>query len=195
MRGTKTGKETYYQTIAREFFERRGAPFFLSPKDVALIARWEKARVPLDAVLEGMEKAFANYRKGGRSAGALTLAFCEYQVRKAFGRETGKAGRRSAEDRSPGRQEGYGCAEPSNASSEPSRPGSRPCRSPSSAALAILDGPGAGEEGLEALDERSTKRSGGPRPEKEKRASGRTSSRDSPRKRTWTSRTSRGRSW
>jgi hypothetical protein len=99
MRGTRPGEEDaveadgraqsqYYQTIAREFFRRRGAPFFLSPKDVGLIARWEKMRVPLDAVLEGMETAFENFRKGGRSAKVLTLGFCEYQVMKAFGRHT-----------------------------------------------------------------------------------------------------------
>ena len=97
MRGTRPGEEDaveadgraqsqYYQTIAREFFRRRGAPFFLSPKDVGLIAHWEKMRVPLDAVLEGMETAFENSRKGGRSAKVLTLSFCEYQVMKAFGR-------------------------------------------------------------------------------------------------------------
>src|SRR4030042_4650969 len=97
MRGIKPGEEDaveadgraqsqYYQTIAREFFRSRGAPFFLSPKDVGLIAHWEKLRVPLDAVLEGMEIAFENLRKGGRSAKSLNLGFCEYQVLKAFDR-------------------------------------------------------------------------------------------------------------
>jgi hypothetical protein len=52
---------------------------------VALIERWEKSRIPLDSVLEGMDKAIENFRKGGRSVKALTLASCEYQVMKAFG--------------------------------------------------------------------------------------------------------------
>jgi len=97
MRETRQGEEDpvesdsraqseYYQTIAREFFRRRGAPFFLSPKDIALIARWEKMKAPLDTVLEGMEMAFENFRKGGRSAKILTMGFCEVQVMKAFGR-------------------------------------------------------------------------------------------------------------
>ena len=151
-RGTKTSKETYYQTIAREFFKRRGAPFFLSPKDVALIARWEKARVPLDAVLEGMEMAFANYRKGGRPAGALTLAFCEYQVGKAL------AGRR--EKRAGGTRK----TTPRDAKRERLReeirrflggvpPGLEALAESFAAARDVLDDPGAGEEGLEALDD------------------------------------------
>ena len=152
MIGTKTGKETYYQTIAREFFKRRGAPFFLSPKDTALIARWEKARVPLDAVLEGMEKAFANYRKGGRPAGALTLAFCEYQVGKALaGRRERRAGgarktvpRDAKKDRLRGAIGSFLEAVPA---------GLEALSETFEAARAILDGPGAGEEGLEALDD------------------------------------------
>lgn len=152
MRGTRTSKETYYQTIAREFLERRGAPFFLSPKDVALIARWEKARVPLDAVLEGMERAFANYRKGGRPAGALTLAFCEYQVGKAL------AGRR--ERRAGGARK----AAPRGAKRERLRaeierflgqvpPGLETLAAAFAEARTVLDDPGAGEEKLEELDE------------------------------------------
>jgi hypothetical protein len=75
----------YYRTIAGEFIRRRGAPFFLSPRDVALVARWESLRIPLDAVLEGIERAFENSRKRGRPGKVMTLAFCEAQVMKAFG--------------------------------------------------------------------------------------------------------------
>jgi len=75
----------YYRTIAGEFIRRRGAPFFLSPRDVALVARWESLRIPLDAVLEGIERAFDSARKRGRPGKVMTLAFCETQVMKAFG--------------------------------------------------------------------------------------------------------------
>jgi len=78
------GQSGYYQTIAREFFKHRGAPFFLSPKDLDLIASWEEARIPLDIVLEGMDKAFENLRRAGKSAKVLNLAFCQGQVTKAF---------------------------------------------------------------------------------------------------------------
>jgi len=78
----------YYRTIAGEFIRRRGAPFFLSPRDVALVARWESLRIPLDAVLEGIERAFANSGKRGRPGKVMTLAFCEAQVMKAFVQHT-----------------------------------------------------------------------------------------------------------
>ena len=48
----------YYRRIAKEFLQRRGAPFFLSPRDMAVIAGWEARRVPLAAVLEGIDRAF-----------------------------------------------------------------------------------------------------------------------------------------
>ncbi len=152
MIGTKASKETYYQTIAREFFKRRGAPFFLSPKDTALIARWEKARVPLDAVLEGMEKAFANYRKGGRPAGALTLAFCEYQVGKALagGRERRAGGARKTVPRDAKKERLLG--EIGRFLGEVPA-GLEALLETFAAARAVLDDPGAGEEGLEALDD------------------------------------------
>jgi len=119
---------------------------------VALIARWEKARVPLDAVLEGMERAFANYRKGGRPARALTLAFCEYQVAKAL------AGRR--ERRAGGERK----TAPRDAKRELLRaeigrflervpPGLATLAGVFAEAGAALDDPAAGEEKLEALDD------------------------------------------
>jgi hypothetical protein len=119
---------------------------------VALIARWEKARVPLDAVLEGMERAFANYRKGGRPAGALTLAFCEYQVGKALAgsRERRAGGTRETAARDAKRE---------RLRKEIGRflgevpPGLEALAAPFAAARAVLDDPGAGEEGLEALDD------------------------------------------
>jgi hypothetical protein len=118
---------------------------------VALIARWEKARIPLDVVLEGMEKAFTNYRKGGRPAGALTLAFCEYQVGKAL---TGRRERRAGETRKTAPRD----AKRERLREEIERflkevpPGLEALAEAFAAARAVLDDPGAGEEGLEALD-------------------------------------------
>jgi hypothetical protein len=77
----------YYREIAGRFLARRGAPLFLSAKDLDLIASWELAAVPLDAVLEGIDRAF-EARRGRRSAGdkVLSLSFCAPQVLKAFER-------------------------------------------------------------------------------------------------------------
>jgi hypothetical protein len=58
MDGEHGARSGYYRAIARAFLARRGAPFFLSPQDLALIADWERQRIPLPVVLEGVEKAF-----------------------------------------------------------------------------------------------------------------------------------------
>lgn len=117
---------------------------------MALIARWEKASVPLDAVLEGMERAFANYRKGGRPSGALTLAFCEYQVGKAFAgsreRRAGGTRKTAARDAKRGR-----LREEIGRFLGEVPPGLEALAAPFASARTVLDGPG--EEGLEELDD------------------------------------------
>jgi hypothetical protein len=76
-------RDRYFQEISRAFLARRGAPFFLSPKDLELIASWEKAGVPLAVVLEGIDRAFAPLSEGKRPRGkVLTMAYCLNQVRK-----------------------------------------------------------------------------------------------------------------
>ena len=78
-------RSEYFQSIARFFFKQRGAPFFLSSKDLDLIARWEKRKIPLSVVLEGIRKCFENYaRRPGKKTRIQTLAFCEKQVLRDF---------------------------------------------------------------------------------------------------------------
>jgi hypothetical protein len=75
----------YFQEISRAFLAHRGAPFFLSPKDLALVETWEKAGVPLDVVLEGLDRSFE--KRPGRPIvrdKVLSLSFCEKAVRRAF---------------------------------------------------------------------------------------------------------------
>ena len=85
---SETVSERYFQGIARHFLERRGAPFFLSAKDLDLISAWEQTGVPLPIVLEGIEKAFAARRAGAQTRGkVLALSFCRAQVESAFERE------------------------------------------------------------------------------------------------------------
>ncbi len=75
---------TYFQSVSRAFLARRGAPLMLSPAEVDLIAAWEKAGLPLDVVLEGIERTFdkpaAKSRRGGRGPG---LAYCRPEVERA----------------------------------------------------------------------------------------------------------------
>ncbi len=78
-------RSEYFQSIARYFFKQRGAPFFLSSRELELVAKWEKMEIPLPVVLEGIKRAFESYmRKPGKKTRIQTLAFCELQVLKAF---------------------------------------------------------------------------------------------------------------
>lgn len=75
----------YFQAIADTFFARRGAPFFLSAKDLDLISSWESLGMPLSVVREGIEKAFENLRDRHRGkTKVLSLSFCQRSVLKAF---------------------------------------------------------------------------------------------------------------
>jgi len=81
----KEAASKYFQSIALHFFKHRGAPFFLSSKELDYIARWEEMGIPLHVVLEGVERSFEIYRrKPGRKAKIQSLAFCDLQVMKAF---------------------------------------------------------------------------------------------------------------
>lgn len=88
----------YYQSIARAFLERRGAPFLLSPRDQALIAAWEARRIPLRVVLEAIGRTFDDLRRRGRSPRGVPLGRCERQVDEAFAqhRDRGAGGRAPA---------------------------------------------------------------------------------------------------
>jgi hypothetical protein len=78
------GQSGYYQTIAREFLKRRGAPFFLSPRDQSTIAAWEEKRIPLRVVLEGIGRTFDGVKAKVRGTKGISLSFCERQVEAAL---------------------------------------------------------------------------------------------------------------
>lgn len=78
-------RSQYFQTIARYFFEHRGAPFFLSSKELDLIAHWEKLGIPLRVVLEGMRRSFEGDKLRSKTKGKIfSLSYCDSQVLKAF---------------------------------------------------------------------------------------------------------------
>lgn len=77
----------YYQEIAAAFLKGRGAPFFLSAKDLDLVSQWERSGLPLPVVLEGIESAFGASRPGVRPRGkVLSLAYCEIPVARVWER-------------------------------------------------------------------------------------------------------------
>jgi hypothetical protein len=78
-------RSRYFQSISRHFLKLRGAPFFLSSKELDLIETWEKMKIPLPVVLEGIDRAFEKERlKRVRRRTILSLGFCNLQVLKAF---------------------------------------------------------------------------------------------------------------
>lgn len=78
-------RSQYFQTIARHFFKQRGAPFFLSSRELDLIVQWEKMGIPLRVVLEGMRRSFESSRsKQGKKGRILSLAYSNTQVLKSF---------------------------------------------------------------------------------------------------------------
>ncbi|MDH7513109.1 MAG: hypothetical protein QHH14_09200 [Clostridiales bacterium] len=95
--GRQEAKSRYFQEIARFFFSLRGAPFVLSSRDQMTLSSWERQRVPLGIVFEGINRAFERYRKQGRSRKMPALSFCDSEVRRAFGeyreRRVGRLGK------------------------------------------------------------------------------------------------------
>ncbi len=91
MMDERSAQSGYYQEIARSFLKRRGGGLVLSPNDQAVIAAWEEKRVPLDAVLEGIERAFEGFKARGLATRAIPLAFCERAVAAAFAQHRERA--------------------------------------------------------------------------------------------------------
>lgn len=78
-------RSQYFQAIAHDFLNARGAPFFLSSTDIDLIATWEKMGIPLKVVSEGIQKAFELHGlKPGERRKVHSLAFCKPHIFKAF---------------------------------------------------------------------------------------------------------------
>jgi hypothetical protein len=86
-----SGQSGYYRDIAQAFFERRGGPFLLSPKDQAAIAAWEEKRIPLRVVLEGIGRTFDRLKMRGRGTKGIPLAFCDREVEAAFAQHLDRA--------------------------------------------------------------------------------------------------------
>lgn len=76
----------YFQTITRYFLDNRGAPFFLSLREIDQIEIWEKMGIPLRVVLEGIKDSFLkkNGSKPRKRGWGFSLGFCNTQVQKAF---------------------------------------------------------------------------------------------------------------
>src|SRR5467141_3423177 len=75
----------YFTEIEEYFWKKRGAHLLVSPLDWAIIEAWQKAGVPLEAALKGIDKAFESYQRSRRGAGKTlkNLAYCTDAVLEA----------------------------------------------------------------------------------------------------------------
>jgi hypothetical protein len=75
----------YFTEIESYFWKKRGAHLLVSPLDWAIMETWQKAGVPLDAVLKGIDQAFESYQRSRRGAGKplKSLAYCTDAVLEA----------------------------------------------------------------------------------------------------------------
>ena len=75
----------YFTEIEEYFWKKRGAHLLVSPLDWAIVETWQKAGVPLDAALKGIDAAFESYQRSKRGAGKplKSLAYCTDAVMEA----------------------------------------------------------------------------------------------------------------
>ena len=75
----------YFTEIEEYFWKKRGAHLLVSPLDWAIMEAWQKAGVPLDAVLKGIDRAFDSYGRSRRGATKplKSLAYCTDAVLEA----------------------------------------------------------------------------------------------------------------
>jgi hypothetical protein len=75
----------YFTEIEQYFWKKRGAHLLVSPLDWAIMEAWQKAGVPLEAVLKGIDRAFESYGRSRRGTGKplKSLAYCTDAVLEA----------------------------------------------------------------------------------------------------------------
>ena len=75
----------YFTEIEEYFWRKRGAHLLVSPLDWAIMETWQKAGVPMEAVLKGIDRAFESYGRSRRGAGKplKSLAYCTDAVLQA----------------------------------------------------------------------------------------------------------------
>ena len=70
----------YFTEIEEYFWQKRGAHLLVSPLDWAIVETWQKAGIPLSAVLKGIDRAFESYARSKRAAGGRQLKSLSYCV-------------------------------------------------------------------------------------------------------------------
>ena len=77
---------SYFSEVEDRFrLARNSGMFMMSPLDWVLVESWKDAGLPLEAVLHGIDRAFAKYhaRRSGRRSMVNSLAYCTQEVHAA----------------------------------------------------------------------------------------------------------------
>jgi hypothetical protein len=70
----------YYTEIEEYFWRKRGAHLLVSPLDWAIVETWQKAGIPVEAVLKGIDRAFESYARSRRAQAGRPLKSLVYCV-------------------------------------------------------------------------------------------------------------------
>ena len=66
----------FYTEIEEYFCLKRGAHLLVSTLDWAVIETWQKAGIPLEVVLKGIDRAFERYDAKKRGRPVKSLLYC-----------------------------------------------------------------------------------------------------------------------
>jgi len=69
----------YFTEIEEYFWRKRGAQILVSPLDWAILESWQRANIPVEVVLKGIDSAFESYARSRRGASGRplkSLAYC-----------------------------------------------------------------------------------------------------------------------
>jgi hypothetical protein len=99
----------YFTEIEEHFWKKRGAHLLVSPLDWAIMETWQKAGVPLEAALKGIDRAFESYQRSRRGAGKplKSLAYCTDAVLEAAEERQEAAAGGQASNGNPGSKDAF----------------------------------------------------------------------------------------
>ncbi len=66
----------YFTEIEEYFWQKRGAHILVSTLDWAVIETWQRSGIPLEAVLKGIDRAFARWTRRRRPGRIKSLLYC-----------------------------------------------------------------------------------------------------------------------
>lgn len=70
----------YYTEIEEHFWRKRGSHVLVSPLDWAILETWQKAGIPVESVLRGIDRAFESYQRSKRGQAGRPLKSLVYCV-------------------------------------------------------------------------------------------------------------------